>query len=34
VRASLYNAVTLEAIESLCEFMEFFRNCHAQEVAL
>ncbi len=32
VRASIYNAVTLEAVESLCQFMEFFRNCHRQEV--
>ncbi len=33
VRASLYNAVTLEAVESLCKFMEFFRNCHSEVVA-
>jgi phosphoserine aminotransferase len=33
VRASLYNAVTLEVVESLCNFMEFFRNCHRDEVA-
>jgi phosphoserine aminotransferase len=33
VRASLYNAVTFEAVESLCQFMEFFRNCHREEVA-
>ena len=33
VRASIYNAVTLEAVESLCQFMEFFRSCHSQEAA-
>ena len=33
VRASIYNAVTLEAVESLCEFMEFFDNSHREEVA-
>ncbi len=33
VRASLYNAVTLQAVESLCKFMGFFRDCHRDEVA-
>ncbi len=33
VRASLYNAVTLEAVESLCKFMGFFHDCHRDEVA-
>jgi phosphoserine aminotransferase len=32
VRASIYNAVTLEAVESLCEFMEFFGNSHRAEI--
>jgi phosphoserine aminotransferase len=32
IRASIYNAVTLEAVESLCEFMEFFSNSHREEV--
>ena len=33
VRASIYNAVTLEAVESLCQFMEFFQNSHREEEA-
>jgi phosphoserine aminotransferase len=33
VRASIYNAVTVEAVESLCKFMEFFRSCRRDEVA-
>ena len=33
IRASIYNAVTLEAVESLCEFMEFFGDSHRAEVA-
>ena len=33
MRASIYNAVTLEAVESLCKFMEFFGNSHREEVA-
>jgi phosphoserine aminotransferase len=28
IRASLYNAVTLEAVEALVEFMETFRRRH------
>jgi phosphoserine aminotransferase len=32
VRASIYNAVTLEAVEALCNFMEFFRHSHSEEV--
>jgi phosphoserine aminotransferase len=30
VRASLYNAVTLEAADALCEFMDFFRDTHRE----
>ncbi len=33
VRASLYNAVTLEAVEALCRFMEFFHDTHREEAA-
>lgn len=33
VRASIYNAVTLDAVESLRNFMEFFANSHSGEVA-
>ena len=33
IRASIYNAVTLEAVESLCEFMEFFGDSHRAEVS-
>jgi phosphoserine aminotransferase len=30
LRASLYNAVTLEAVDALCSFMEDFRSRHAE----
>ncbi len=30
IRASLYNAVTLDAVGALCEFMEDFRSRHAR----
>lgn len=32
IRASIYNAVTPEAVDALCGFMEFFRQSHASEV--
>ena len=31
IRASIYNAVSLEAVESLCLFMDFFRERYARE---
>jgi len=31
IRASIYNAVTVPAVEALCSFMRFFRDCHAGE---
>jgi phosphoserine aminotransferase len=33
VRASIYNAVTPDAVDALCEFMNDFRQRHATEVA-
>jgi len=32
IRASLYNAVTVEAVEELCSFMRFFRDCQPAEL--
>jgi phosphoserine aminotransferase len=32
IRASLYNAVSQEAVETLCEFMSWFQNTHQDEV--
>ncbi len=32
IRASLYNAVTVPAVEALCSFMRFFRDCQPAEV--
>ena len=31
IRASIYNAVTLDAVIALCDFMEFFRARHGDE---
>jgi len=31
IRASLYNAVTVEAVEALCSFMRFFQDCQPGE---
>lgn len=33
VRASIYNAVSLDAVESLCEFMDFFCERYSAEAA-
>lgn len=32
IRASIYNAVTTNAVESLCAFMDHFRSQHSHEV--
>jgi phosphoserine aminotransferase len=32
VRASIYNAVTVPAVERLCAFMEYFRGMHADQI--
>jgi phosphoserine aminotransferase len=31
IRASIYNAVTVPAVEALCSFMRFFRDGHSEE---
>jgi phosphoserine aminotransferase len=33
IRASIYNAVTVPAVEALCSCMRFFRDCQSQEAA-